>query len=51
VTGVFNSRDFGTPANRPVLTLTAAEVPEPAGVGIVALTTIAMLKRRQRRRR
>lgn len=46
VTGVFNSRSFSTPANWPVLTLTA--VPEPS-TGLTAILALSLSFIRRRR--
>jgi hypothetical protein len=49
VSGVFNSRNFGTVGNRPFLTIVA--VPEPGTIGIVGLGLVmaALSARRSRR--
>jgi len=49
VSGVFNSRSFGTAASRPVLTVQA--VPEPGTVGLVGVAVIVAAGLLQRRRR
>ncbi len=49
VSAVFNSRSFGTVANRPVLTVQAAVVPEPGAVGLAGLGLAALAARHFRR--
>lgn len=48
VSGVFNSRNFATVANRPVLILSAIQVPEPASMGLVFSAIIGSLLVRPR---
>jgi hypothetical protein len=47
VSGVFNSRNFATVANRPVLILSAVQVPEPATTALAGIAIIGMLSRRR----
>lgn len=46
---VFSSRTFNVVANRPVLTLSAVAVPEPAGAGMILGVSVALLMRRRSR--
>jgi hypothetical protein len=51
VSGMFNSRSFGTADRRPLLTLNAVAIPEPstwvlAGCGILAFASRCLLRRR-----
>ncbi|EDY22179.1 protein of unknown function DUF1555 [Chthoniobacter flavus Ellin428] len=43
-----NSENFSTPASRPVLTVTAQSVPEPAAIGFLAIGAMTALARRRR---
>ncbi|MCC6493221.1 MAG: hypothetical protein IT424_09385 [Pirellulales bacterium] len=45
VSGLFNSRSFGTVASRPELTLNAAAVPEPATAGLAVIGLCGLLRR------
>ena len=45
---LFSSRTFSQTANRPVMTLTASPVPEPAaGMALVAATGVLLARRRR----
>lgn len=48
MSAVFNSRNFGTAARRPVLTLTAAAVPEPSRLAFALLGASVCWMRRRR---
>jgi hypothetical protein len=47
VSGVFNSRNFASPANHPYLILSAVQVPEPATTALAGIAIIGMLSRRR----
>lgn len=48
VSGLFNSRSNSTPANRPVLTVTASAIPEPGAWLISVFPTLLLIARRRR---
>jgi hypothetical protein len=48
VSGLFNSRSFNTPASRPVLTLNAVAVPEPATAALAMIGMMALFYRGRR---
>jgi len=49
VSYLFNSRSFGTVANRPLLTLTAAAVPEPGAVPLLTFGILLFAARKPQR--
>ncbi len=48
VSGLFNSRSNGTPANRPLLTITASAIPEPGAWALAAFSAVMLISRRRR---
>ena len=48
VSMTINSRNFGTPANRPYLLITASAIPEPGKVALLMFGSFALMLRRRR---